>query len=98
VKFADLNPSARQGPGCPITLTFTCPACGPPYTVNIPVVLNGEGGQAGREDIQKWQVTTPDLSWDRTTITPSINNTPGGHGRKKPCPWHGSIVNGEIVP
>lgn len=97
-RFADLNPTCRQAPGYPIRLEFDCPACGPPYRIDIPVILNGQGGNSGDPGIKRWTVTTDGLSWDRATITPSIDNTPGGHGRKKPCSWHGSITNGEVRP
>jgi hypothetical protein len=96
-RFVELNPSCRQAPTFPIRLEFDCPACGPPYRIDIPVILNGEGANL-QPEVKKWTATTPDLSWERITITPSINNTPGGHGRKKPCAWHGSITNGEVQP
>jgi hypothetical protein len=94
--FAELNPACRQAPGCAIRLEFDCPVCGPPYRIDIPVVLNGEGAQL-QPEVPKWTATTPDISWDRLTVTPSIDNTPGGHGRKKPCPFHGSIVDGQVM-
>lgn len=88
-----------QHHGCPIRLQFDCPACGPPYRIDIPIILNGAKAVDARSpDMPMWIVTTPGLSWEGITITPSINNTPGGHGRKKPCLWHGSIINGEVRP
>ena len=96
VAFASLNPSCRQHPGCSIRLQFNCPVCGPPYTIDIPIVLNGEGAQVQLE-VPKWTATTTDLSWDHLTVTPSINNTPAGHGRKKACTFHGSIVDGKVL-
>jgi hypothetical protein len=70
--------------------------CGPPYRIDIPIVLNGQGANL-QPDVPKWTATTPDLGWDHLTVTPSINNTPGGHGRKKPCTFHGSIVDGKVI-
>lgn len=97
MRFTDLHPICTGTSGGPIRLRFDCPACGPPFTIDIPIILNGTKAQ-GAPEIPLWTVTTPGLSWEGTTITPSINNTPGGHGRKKPCPWHGSIINGEVHP
>lgn len=96
-RFTDLNPRCGQHTGCAIRLSFDCPACGPPYRIDIPVVLNGQGENL-QPSVPKWTATTPDVSWDRITISPSIDNTPGGHGRKKPCSWHGSIIDGEVRP
>jgi len=97
MRFVDLNPQCRQASGCAIRLEFDCPVCGPLYRVDIPVVLNGDG-EGLQPEVPKWKVTTVGLAWDRTTISPSINNTPGGHGRKKLCTWHGSIIDGEVRP
>jgi hypothetical protein len=91
VKFSALNPRIRQYGASPISLTFDCPRCGPPYTVNVPIILNG---QRVGPDIPMWALTAPDppnFSWDAVTITPSIDITTCGHGRKKPCNWHGNI-------
>lgn len=98
--FDELNPrcvAASLPGGSPLRLSFDCPACGPPYRIDIPIILNGQGEML-RPEMKKWVVTTPDLSWGRTTINPSINNTPGGHGRKKPCPWHGTVTDGIVRP
>ncbi len=78
-------------------LTFTCPACGPPFRVSIKLGLGLQD-----EKTHRWQANIlPDgASWpDRLTLIPSIDNTrSGGHGRKHPtCLFHGSIVKGEIV-
>lgn len=97
MKFSELNPRVTQVGQSPIWLTFTCPRCGPPYTVNIPIVLNG---QKSGPDIPMWQFMAsdpPNFSWDTVTISPSIDISPCGHGRKKPCNWHGNIINGEVT-
>lgn len=97
-RFSELRPLCGQPSvpqGWPLKLSFDCPACGPPYRIDIPIVLNGVGGDL-QPEIKKWTATTPDVSWDRLTLTPSINNTPGGHGRKKPCTFHGTITDGIV--
>lgn len=98
-RLADLSPIFQQAPGCPVTLRFICPACGPPYKIDIPVNLNGE--TPSPTGAPTWSCVSPgppNFSWDNVTVTPSINNTVSGHGRKRPCTWHGSITNGELRP
>ncbi len=76
-------------------LQFICPACGPPFVVTINV------GPVQQDDPRQWASSPlPDgPDWpSRVTIRPSIDNTPGGHGRRHPtCSFHGSIINGEIA-
>jgi hypothetical protein len=98
-RFVELRPLCGQPSnvsGWPIKLTFDCPTCGPPYRIDIPIILNGMGADLHPE-VPKWNATTPDVGWDHLTITPSIDNTPSGHGRKKPCSFHGSITDGRVV-
>lgn len=99
MKLGELHPKIMGGNiQSPIRLSFDCPLHGAPYRIDIPVVLNGVN--AG-PDMPKWQMSSPDppdFSWDRVTVSPSIDNSPGGHGRKQPCNWHGTITNGQVVP
>lgn len=77
-------------------LTFVCPKCGPPHVIHIKI------GAEMNQDDHRWQASPmPDgVDWpSRVTITPSINNTNRGHGRRAPvCSFHGNITNGEVVP
>lgn len=108
-RLSDLSPEfGRQysdreitpdGGGIPIdrwSLSFICPACGPPYRVMINI------GPVAAENDRQWKaVPLPvENGWiERVNITPSIDNTRAGHGRKHPsCGFHATIVNGEIVP
>lgn len=77
------------------SLSFVCPACGPPYRVLIDV------GPTVSENPRTWKAEPlPEAGWtDHVTITPSIDNTKAGHGRKHPtCGFHGTIIKGEVVP
>jgi hypothetical protein len=97
MKLSELHPRFGQAVNRPMYLTFDCPTCGEPYRVSIPVNVNGMTGGA---DFPVWQCsapTPPDFSWDAITVSPSIDNTPSGHGRKKSCSWHGNIINGEVL-
>lgn len=77
-------------------LVFVCPRCGPPHRVTIYV------GPTMDFETRTWQATPlPDApDWpERVTIVPSINYTVAGHGPKHPhCTFHGSIINGEVLP
>lgn len=95
MKLSALNPM-RWNPDekGEFDLKFDCPYCGKPYQVWIKCSVKSAANGV-------WQVSSlPDgVGWEDTvTITPSINYTTCGHGRKKPnCSFHGTIINGEIV-
>jgi hypothetical protein len=108
VRLSELNPEWRavykdhhltpDNGGTPtgeFTLVFRCPTCGPPFAVIVKF-----GPHPPDQAASRWQANImPDgPTWpDRITLTPSIDNTRAGHGRKHPtCSFHGSIVNGEI--
>ena len=79
-------------------LSFVCPACGFPFVIGIRV-----GPEVKDKPVRCWRYNIEPYStsdWmERFTLQPSIDNTKAGHGRKHPnCGFHGSIVNGEIVP
>lgn len=97
-RLSELKPRMQQASSGAIDLSFDCPLCGVPYRVCIRANVNGR--TPALNGIPVWQVTVPEppnFSWDAVTVSPSINNTPGGHGRKKPCTWHGHIINGEVT-
>lgn len=95
----DFTPETGGFPTGNFSLMFTCPSCGAPYQININLT-------PGPPDEPKrlWHMSeAPSAAnyphWpERVTITPSINNTNSGHGRKHPyCGFHGSISGGEII-
>lgn len=93
MKLASLNPECVSGPVVvghgTATLSFNCPRCGPPHRI---LVLVGEHVIADHV----WKMIVPTGN-DLTSITvePSINNH--YHARMKPCGWHGTIINGEVL-
>jgi hypothetical protein len=109
MRLADLSPNVRQimkattqhpvmmAPTEDWELSFWCPRCGKPFACSI---LLGESVR--EEEPRRWQATPMPGATDwfeRVTITPSINYTVAAHGPKKPaCAFHGSIVDGFIVP
>lgn len=87
MKFSSLNPKISG-----TDISFDCPKC-PGQRVWISALYRQPPDPTGR-----WSWTAPDDGsggYDAITITPSINNH---HHGKIPCGWHGSIVNGDIVP
>jgi hypothetical protein len=98
MKLSELNPIYRKNSDRDeYSLQFDCPVCGNPYRILIIVGLT----MRESKECRVWKVShLPDgPDWVNTvTITPSINNTTAGHGRKHPtCGFHGTIVNGEII-
>lgn len=91
----DQTPDNGGFPTGNYTLSFTCPACGPPYRISITI--------GATEDVKtlRWKsVPLPDATdWpSRVTLMPSINNVGAGHGRRHPtCTFHGTITNGKIA-
>lgn len=75
-------------------LMFACPCCGPPCRIIIKVGATTDPAQP------RWAVhPLPDgPGWPtRVTITPSIDYTKAGHGRKRAaCTFHGNIIDGEV--
>ncbi len=97
-KIADYNPRFSQAVGAPLVLNFTCPSCGDPYLISVPVDWEGVSTM---NNAAHWKVTGcgPDpkeFSWNKISVSPSINNH--HHGRKKTCSFHATITNGEIKP
>lgn len=92
MRFADLNPSITQSPltgyNC---IVFDCPSCGKPYRISIQASFRAAAPPA--QSIWCWDYDAAGL----VTISPSINNAVPGHGRKKRCSFHGSVVRGEVV-
>jgi hypothetical protein len=73
-------------------LTFRCPAC-TKGLIAIHVAAEARSGYWKADPLpsgQHW----PSLA----TLTPSIDNTRSGHGRKAPsCAFHGNIINGQVT-
>lgn len=93
MELAELSPSCVSGPVVnghgTATLSFNCPRCGPPHRIAI---LVGDTVQANRV----WKMSVPrNGNLTLVTVEPSINNH--YHARMKPCGWHGSIINGEVL-
>lgn len=99
-----LTPDNGGFPTDRYALSFICPSCGPPHRVMIDI------GPERLESPRTWQAShlpmsaqvymlpSPNNWLDRVTITPSIDNTKAGHGRKHPtCSFHAYVVNGEVV-
>ena len=97
-KLADLDPAIGKHPSIPggWCISFTCPACGPPHRI----IINAREG-APDQARRIWSVSFDDdptnSLMENMTITPSIDNSPGGHGRNGPCAWHGSVTDGMVV-
>lgn len=70
------------------TLTFDCPKCGPPNQVSILVSDRVIAPYV-------WKMIINHEDYERITVEPSISNH--YHAKMKPCGWHGSIINGEVV-
>jgi hypothetical protein len=97
MKFSALNPqmtgTSDLGDGeAKNELTFDCPKCGPPYRISIHC---HQGEPDAARALWKWAMPPGVNDWDRITIDPSISNH--HHGRK-PCGYHLSVINGEVVP
>jgi hypothetical protein len=94
--YRDFTPENGGVPTNQYQLMFDCPICGPPYSVSIYVGLEPPSDSPRRWHVDSLPV---DGNWVKTlTVSPSIDNTKAGHGRKHPvCGFHGSIVNGEII-
>lgn len=107
MRFAELNPQwwieyrdrelTPDHGGIPTgnyDLRFTCPACGAPHVITIKI------GPSICENPRRWRADPMPggADWpERVTITPSIDNTKSGHGRKHPsCSFHGNIVLGVV--
>lgn len=93
MRLTQLNPKCVAGPTVEghgtATLSFDCPRCGPPHQVSVLV---------GETNVTEyvWKMTVPtEGDYSNITIEPSINNH--YHARMKPCGWHGTIINGEVV-
>lgn len=93
MRLAELNPTCVSGPMVnghgTATLSFDCPRCGAPHRIAILV-----GNVIQADTI--WKMNVPsggDLTL--VTVQPSINNH--YHAKMKPCGWHGSIINGEVL-
>lgn len=109
MRLADLKPSfsrvykdrhltADNGgfPTDTYILSFQCPKCEEGARVIIKV------GPSADASGPCWQASPmpPDLvGWqNHATISPSINYTTCGHGKKRPpCTFHGSIIDGKVV-
>lgn len=108
MKLSDLNPrwsriyrDRDQTPdngGFPtddFNLQFGCPTCGPKYTISInlgaePDAVKGRWAASPLPDGKDWP--------SRVTISPSIDHTRSGHGRRCPsCSFHGHIINGDVL-
>jgi hypothetical protein len=97
VRLASLHPQLVQSPMATSythQLLIDCPACGPTYRLIICVVLGEPTGHPGVWGLQLPAVPAGD-GWDGVTMSPSHQNN--GHGRKKDCAAHFSIINGEVV-
>jgi Family of unknown function (DUF6527) len=95
VKFGELHPSLNWTAEFGYELSFDCPTCLGKRVV-IYVSLDGKPKPPATWGIELLQ--PPDFSWDKVTITPSINNTgPTRHGRGSPCRAHLTITNGEVI-
>lgn len=102
-----VNPTMKNNMGGEPTdmfdLDFVCPTCGSPYIIGVRVGPEVRDTPEGR----CWKasplpggsaigVEAPDWP-SRVTITPSIDFTHAGHGRRHPtCSFHGSIANGQV--
>lgn len=77
-------------------LMFDCPLHGSPYRVCIKV---GPNSPDPTIPMWQWNCSPDGALWpDKLTIRPSIQMPHAmGHGHRKDCGWHGSVVNGEIV-
>ncbi len=96
----DFTPETGGVPTDHWNLTFQCPACGPPYKIAIEI---GPEMQSGPPRV--WEAYPPVMpsnvdEWARVlTLSPSINHTEAGHGKRHPhCTFHGSIIAGKIIP
>ncbi len=78
-------------------LSFVCPNCGPPGIIYVQF-----HDDAPDQSKSLWQANLlPDgTDWpNRLTLSPSINNTLCGHGRRQPkCSFHANIISGNILP
>lgn len=85
MKFSELHPKISE-----TDITFDCLKCGPPHRVGISARHNG----AIEPGVWTWSCSGSEQGYDGITISPSIQSIT--HGRK-PCGWHVSIVNGEVI-
>jgi hypothetical protein len=104
--YVNRTPENRMGgePTDMFELDFICPTCGSPYIIGIKVAPE----MRETPDHRCWKADPmPDgsaigseaPSWpSRLTVTPSIDYTHAGHGRRHPtCSFHGHIINGQVV-
>ena len=95
MKFSTLNPKLINGD----TLNFDCPTCGAPYRCEILVHAVGPKiTPYPPTPHPHWNVVFgASNEWDSVTVSPSINYTTAGHGKKKTCEWHGHVIDGNVL-
>jgi len=92
------TPETGGTPNGVFQIIFRCPVCPKPHEISFHVA------EKQSDSPRLWAVTPypPNGSgWlDEITVTPSIDNTHNlvKRGNPEHCLFHGSIINGEVIP